>query len=66
MGWAMALALSACVLGAIGAGAAIGIGNMTHRAHLVERGKAGLVCAVIGAVVAGSAVTMVNTGFGLA
>jgi hypothetical protein len=66
MAWAMALALFACVIGGIGAGAAIGIGNMTHRAHLIERGKAGLICAVLGAVVAGSAVTLVNTGFGMA
>jgi hypothetical protein len=66
LAWAMALALSACVLGGIGSGAAIGVGNLTHRAHLIERGKSGLVCAVLGAVIAGSAVAMVNTGFGLA
>jgi hypothetical protein len=66
MGWAMSLALAACVLGAIGSGAAIGIGHLSARPHLAERGKVGLVAAIIGAVVAGSAVHLVNTGYGLA
>lgn len=66
MGWSMSLALAACVLGAIGAGAAIGIGHLSSRPHLAERGKVGLIAAVIGAIVAGSAVRLVNTGYGLA
>lgn len=66
MGWAMSLALAACVLGGIGSGAAIGIGHLSSRPHMAERGKVGLIAAIIGAVVAGSAVRLVNTGYGLA
>jgi hypothetical protein len=66
MGWAMSLSLAACVLGAIGSGAAIGIGHLSARPHMAERGKVGLVAAIIGAVVTGSAVHLVNTGYGLA
>ncbi|MGQ0846803.1 MAG: DUF6112 family protein [Sporichthyaceae bacterium] len=66
MGWSMSLALAACVLGAIGSGAAIGIGHLSSRPHMAERGKVGLIAAIVGAVVAGSAVRLVNTGYGLA
>lgn len=66
LSWAMYLALAACILGGIGAGGAIGLGSVSNRANLVERGKIGLLCAVVGAIVVGSAVTLVNTGFGLA
>lgn len=66
LSWAMYLALTACVLGAIGAGAAIGVGHLSSRPHLAERGKVALVMAIIGGVVVGSAVTIVNTGFGMA
>ncbi len=65
LGWGMYLALAGCILGAIGAGAAIGLGNLSSRPQWAERGKIGLVCAIIGAIVIGSAVTMVNTGFGM-
>ena len=66
LSWAMYLGLTACVLGAIGAGAAIGVGNLSSRPHWAERGKLALVASVIGAIVVGSAVTIVNTGFGMA
>ena len=66
LSWAMYLGLTACVLGAIGAGAAIGVGNLSSRPHWSERGKLALVASVIGAIVVGSAVSIVNTGFGLA
>jgi hypothetical protein len=66
MSWAMYLALTACVLAAIGAGAAIALGMLSQRPMWAERGKVALVCSVIGAVVVGSAVTLVNTGFALA
>jgi len=66
LSWAMYLGLTACILGAIGAGAAIGVGSLSSRPHLAERGKSALVFSVIGAVVVGSAVSIVNTGFGLA
>lgn len=66
LSWAMYLGLTACVLGAIGAGAAIGVGNLSSRPHWSERGKVALVCSVLGALVVGSAVTIVNTGFGMA
>jgi hypothetical protein len=66
MSWAMYLALTACVLAAIGAGAAIALGMLSQRPMWAERGKVALICSVIGAVVVGSAVTIVNTGFALA
>lgn len=66
LSWAMYLALTACVLGAIGSGAAIGLGHLSSRPHWAERGKIALICAVIGAIVVGSAVSLVNTGFGMA
>ncbi|MGQ0631955.1 MAG: hypothetical protein ACT4P1_13030 [Sporichthyaceae bacterium] len=66
LSWAMYLGLTACVLGAIGAGAAIGVGNLSSRPHWSERGKLALVASVIGALIVGSAVTIVNTGFGMA
>lgn len=66
LSWAMYLGLTACILGAIGAGAAIGVGSLSSRPHLAERGKSALVFSVIGAIVVGSAVSIVNTGFGLA
>ena len=66
LSWAMYLGLTACVLGAIGAGAAIGVGSLSSRPYWAERGKAALVFSIIGAIVVGSAVTVVNTGFGLA
>ena len=66
MSWAMYLGLTACVLGAIGAGAAIGVGSLSSRPHWAERGKVALVFSVIGAIVVGSAVSIVNTGFGMA
>lgn len=66
LSWAMYLGLTACVLGAIGAGAAIGVGSLSSRPHWAERGKAALVFSIIGAIVVGSAVTVVNTGFGMA
>ena len=66
MSWAMYLALSACVLAAIGSGAAIALGMLSQRPMWAERGKVALVCSLIGAVVVGSAVTLVNTGYGLA
>lgn len=66
LSWAMYLGLTACVLGAIGAGAAIGLGHLSSRPHWAERGKVALVCSVIGAIVVGSAVTIVDTGFGMA
>lgn len=66
MSWAMYLALTCCVLAAIGAGAAIALGMLSQRPIWAERGKVALICSVIGAVVVGSAVTIVNTGYGLA
>lgn len=66
LSWAMYLGLTACVLGAIGAGAAIGVGNLSSRPHWSERGKMALVCSVLGAIVVGSAVSIVNAGFGMA
>jgi hypothetical protein len=66
MVWGVFLAVAACGMGAIGSGAAIGIGNLTHRAHLVERGKSGLVHAVLGAVVTACAIGLVNGAYAMA
>lgn len=66
LSWAMYLGLTACILGAIFSGGAIALGMTSRHPHWAERGKVGVLAAVIGAVVIGSAVTIVNKGFGLA
>jgi hypothetical protein len=66
MSWAKVLAITACGLGAFGSDAAIGIGHVIKNPHLAERGKAGLIAAVVGAVVVGAAIKLVNTGSGMA
>jgi hypothetical protein len=65
MSWAKVLAITACALGGIGSGAAIGIGHVICNPHLADRGKAGLIAAAVGAVVVGSAIKLVNTAYGM-
>jgi hypothetical protein len=66
LNWAMYLALTCCVVAAIGAGAAIALGNLSQRPIWAERGKVALLSSVVGAIIVGSAVTIVSSGFGMA
>jgi hypothetical protein len=64
--WSMNLGLLACVFTAVFSGGAIALGTTSRHPIWVERGKLGVLCSVIGALIIGSAVTIVNKGFGLA
>jgi hypothetical protein len=66
MGWAKDLAIVACGLGLFGSGALIGIGHIMKNPHTAERGKAGLIASIVGAVVIGSAIKLVNSAYGMA
>jgi hypothetical protein len=64
--WACYLGLVACLFGAIFSGGAIALGMTGKHPHWAERGKVGVLASIIGAVVIGSAVNIVNRGFHLA
>jgi hypothetical protein len=66
MSWSMHLGLLACAFAAIFSGGAIALGMTSRHPHWVERGKVGVLCSVLGALVIGSAVTLVNKGLHLA
>jgi hypothetical protein len=66
MSWAKELSIIACGLGLFGSGAAIGIGHVIKNPHLAERGKAGLIASICGAVIVGSAIKLVNAAYGMA
>jgi hypothetical protein len=63
--WVKWLALAACGACAVAAGAMIAVGNTTQRSGLAERGKSALVWSVIGAVVVGVGIPLVNHAFSL-
>ncbi len=65
LAWTKWLALVACAASAVAAGGMIAVGSVTRRAELAARGKAGLVWAVVGAVVVAVGIPLVNHAFKL-
>jgi hypothetical protein len=63
--WVKWLALAACGASAVVAGGMIAAGGVTRRSELAERGKAALLWSVIGAVVVGVGIPLVNQAFRL-
>jgi len=63
--WAMYGALVACVLAVVIAGGMVAIGHTSSRPHVAERGKVTLVWSLIGAVIVGVAIPLVNKAFAL-
>lgn len=61
--WALWITLSLCLIGFfIGAGM-VGIGNITQRPHMAERGKVTMWWCGIGAALAGMGVAIINGAF---
>ena len=58
-------ALVLCVLAAIFAGGSMAVGRLSKRPHMAIRGQSALLWAVVGAVVVGVAIPLVNKAFGL-
>jgi hypothetical protein len=65
LAWLKWLALAACAASAIAAGGMIALGSVTRRSELAARGKAGLVWAVVGAIIVGVGIPLVNRAFKL-
>ena len=65
LSWLKWLALAACAASAIAAGGMIAVGGVTRRSELAARGKAGLVWSIIGAIVVGVGIPLVNRAFRL-
>ena len=63
--WSMYGALILCVLAAILSGGFMAIGRLSERPHLAVRGQSALLWSVIGAVVVGVAIPVVNKAFSL-
>jgi hypothetical protein len=63
--WIKWLALAACGASAVMAGGMIAIGSTTQRTGLAERGKTALLWSVIGAVVVGVGIPLVNHAFSI-
>lgn len=63
--WSMYGALVLCVLAAILAGGLMAVGRLSERPHMAVRGQSALLWAVIGALVVGIAIPLVNKAFGL-
>jgi hypothetical protein len=66
IGWTMYGALVACVLAIVVAGGMVALGNTSARPHVAERGKVTLLWSLVGAVIIGVAIPLVNRAFGLA
>ena len=66
IGWTMYGALVACVLAIVVAGGMVAIGNTSARPHVAERGKVTLLWSLVGAVIIGVAIPLVNRAFALA
>lgn len=64
--WSMYGALVLCVLAAILSGGFMAVGRLSERPHLAMRGQSALMWSVIGAVVVGVAIPIVNKAFSLA
>lgn len=64
--WTMYGALVACVLAVIVAGGMVALGNTSSRPHVAERGKVTLLWSLIGAVIVGIAIPLVNRAFAIA
>jgi fructose-specific phosphotransferase system IIC component len=58
-------ALVACVLAVVIAGGMVAIGNTSARPHVAERGKVTLIWSLLGAVIVGVAIPLVNKAFSL-
>jgi hypothetical protein len=65
IGWSLYLTLASCVLAAVISGGAMALGSISRNPSMGERGKSTLIWSGIGSIVAGSAITLVNTAFGL-
>lgn len=65
LAWTLWGSLVLCAVAAIGSGGAMAAGSLSRNPALAERGKATLLWSVIGAVVVGSAIALVNGAFGL-
>lgn len=65
LAWTKWLALAACAASAVVAGGMIAVGSVSRRSELAARGKAGLAWSVVGAVVVGVGIPLVNHAFKL-
>ena len=65
LAWAKWLALAACAAPAVVAGGMMAAGSTTRRSGLAERGKVALLWSVVGAVVVGIGIPLVNQAFRL-
>lgn len=59
----MEFALVLCVIGALVSAAMMGVGHFSANQRTQERGKAGLIGSLAGALVAGGAVALINFAF---
>lgn len=65
LAWTLWGSLVVCAVAAIGSGGAMAAGSLSRNPALAERGKATLLWSVIGAIVVGSAIALVNGAFRL-
>jgi hypothetical protein len=65
LSWVKWLALAACAASAIAAGGMIAAGSVSRRSELAERGKTSLLWSVVGAVIVGIGIPLVNHAFKL-
>jgi hypothetical protein len=63
--WVKWLALAACGASAVMAGGMIALGSTTRHTGLAERGKTALLWSVVGAVVVGVGIPLVNHAFSI-
>lgn len=57
---ALYLALLACTIGLVISGASLALGNRSSNPHMAERGKHGLVGSIVGAIIVGGAIAIIN------
>lgn len=63
LGYARWGSLACCGLAAVIAGGMLALGNLSQRPHMTERGKTTLVYSVLGAVVVGGGIPVINMIF---
>lgn len=61
--WVLWIVLSMCLIGFMMGAGMVGIGNITQRPHMAERGKVTMWWCGIGAVLAGMSVAIINGAF---
>ena len=66
IGWTITGALIACVLGFLGGGALLGMGQLTERPDAAARGKRAMTWACISAALVGAVWALVNSFYNIA